>query len=105
MSTMEPYRPQPVLGRSARALTRLSGATTLAIAVTEAKAEIEAAKIDGISAVAAKALHDVALLSQVEQGLAQAVPHASGRLATIADLASLSLAGAVTDAAHRIGRS
>ncbi|WP_460827934.1 hypothetical protein, partial [Nostocoides australiense] len=77
-----------------------SGGTT----VIQAKAEVEAAKVDGVSAVAAKAMQDVALLSQMEQSLAQAVPHASGRLATVADLAAISIAGVVADAARRIGR-
>ena len=40
----------------------------------------------------------------MDQSLAQTVPHASGRLATIADLAAISMAGVVADAARRIGR-
>jgi hypothetical protein len=105
MSMLQPYRPSTGLSRTDRTLVRLSGDATVAVAITQAKAEVEGAKVDGVSAVAARALQNVALLSQMEQSLAQAVPHASGRLATIADLASLALAGAVSDAAQRIGRS
>jgi len=105
MSNIQPYRPQSTIGRSGRALARLSTDTSIAVAVTEARAEVEAAKVDGIAAVGAKALHDVAMLSQIEQSLAQIVPHASGRLATIADLTALSLADVVANAGRRIGRS
>lgn len=103
MSGVQPYNPLPA-GRVSRALSRVSSDTTISTAVIQAKAEVEAAKVDGVSAVAAKALQDVALLSQIEQSLAQAVPHASGRLATVADLAAISIAGVVADAARRIGR-
>jgi hypothetical protein len=105
MSNIQPYS-QSLLptARTNRTLSRLSADTTVAVAITQAKAEVEAAKVDGISAVAGKAMQDVALLSQMEQALATAVPHASGRLATVADLAAISVARVVADAAHRIGR-
>lgn len=101
---LQPYQPLLPAARTTRTLTRLSNETTIAIAVTQAKAELESAKIDGVAAVAAKAMQDVALLSQVEQSLAQTVPHASGRLATIADLAALAIADVTASAARRIGR-
>lgn len=105
MSNLQPYGGGLVpTARANRALAKLGIDTTVAAAATQAKAEVEAAKIDGISAVTATALQDVALLSQMEQSLATAVPHASGRLATVADLAAISVAGVVADAAHRIGR-
>ncbi len=102
---IQPYTPNLLpTPRTNRALGRLSTETTIAIAFTQAKAEIEAAKVDGVSAVAAKALQDVALLSQMEQSLAQAVPHASGRLSTVADLAAIAIADLVANASRRIGR-
>lgn len=104
MSQMQPYQPLLPTTRTGRALTRISGETTVASALIQSKAELEATKLDGVAAVTGKALQDVALLSQMEQSLAQAVPHASGRLATIADLAAVSMAGVVADAARRIGR-
>jgi hypothetical protein len=69
------------------------------VSVTDARAEIEDAKVNAIAAVGMRAMQDVALLSQVEQSLAQTVPQASGRLATIADLAALSMADGV---GHRL---
>jgi len=104
MSQLQPYTPLLPTTRVTRTLTRLSTDTTISTAVIQANAEVEAAKVDGVSAVAAKAMQDVALLSQMEQSLAHAVPHASGRLATVADLAAISIAGVVADAASRIGR-
>lgn len=104
MTDIQPYQPLLPATRTARALSRLSGETSLAVATTQARAELEAAKVDGVAAVAANALQDVALLSQMEMALAQTVPHASGRLATVADLAALSIADVVATAARRIGR-
>lgn len=104
MSSLQPYNPLLPAGRVSRALSRVSTETTISTAIIQAKVEVEAAKVDGVSAVAAKAMQDVALLSQIEQSLAQTVPHASGRLATVADLAAISIAGVVSDAARRIGR-
>ena len=104
MSDLQPYTSLLPSMRSSRSLARLSDETTVAAAVVQAKADVEAAKLDGISAVAGKAMQNVALLSSVEQSLAQTVPHASGRLATIADLASLAMADVVATAARRIVR-
>lgn len=106
MSTsLTPHTPSLLpAARTTRTLARLSHETGVSVAVAQSKAEVEAAKIDGVATVAAKAMQDVALLSQMEQSLAQAVPHASGRLATIADLAAISMAGIVADSARRIGR-
>lgn len=103
MSQIQPYQSLSPAARTSRALARLSCETTLASSLAQAKAEVEAAKIDGVAAVAGKAMQDVALLSQMEQSLAQAVPHASGRLATVADLAAICMAGIVADSARRIG--
>jgi hypothetical protein len=104
MSNLQPYRPPAAVRRTGRALVRLSNETSYAVSVTDARAEIEEAKVNGIAAVGIRAMQDVALLSQVEQSLAQTVPQASGRLATIADLAALSMADVVANAARRIGR-
>lgn len=104
MSQIQTYQPLLPATRTSRALTRLSNETTLSTSLVQSKAEIEAAKVDGVAAVAGKAMQDVALLSQMEQSLAQSVPHASGRLAMVADLAAVSMAGIVADAARRIGR-
>jgi len=103
MTNIRPYKPLLPAARTNRALSRISSETTLGISITQAKAELEAAKADGVASVAARAMSNVALLSQMEQSLAQTVPHASGRLAVIADLTAMALADVVTTAARRIG--
>lgn len=103
MSEIQPYSSLLPSARTGRTLNRISNNTTLATATVQAKAEIEAAKADAISAVAAKAMINISQISQMEQSLAQSVPHASGRLATIADLTAMALADVVTTAARRIG--
>lgn len=87
-----------------RGLTRLEDHALLGRAQIEAVASIQAAKADALGAVAGRALQDVALLSQMEQQLAQTVPLASGRLAAIADVAAISLTSVVTDTACRLRR-
>ncbi len=47
-------------------------------------------------------MHSVTMISTLESQLAQTCPQASGRLALIADMASLSLADLVQQAAHRV---
>jgi hypothetical protein len=104
MANVQPYQGLLPAARTVRAVSRLSHDTDLSVAISQAKAEVEAAKVAGVAAVAGKAMQDVALLSQIEQSLAQAVPHASGRLATVADLAALSIAEVVATAARSVGR-
>ncbi len=101
MSSIQRFTPPNE--RVTRALSRLSDDTSVTTARTMARAELEAVKVDAVATVAAKAMSDVALLSQMEQSLAQTVPHASGRLATIADLAAISMAEVVASTARRLG--
>jgi hypothetical protein len=115
MSNIEPYSstsPAPVsigprsrLARqTGRALAEIDARTGMVLARIEAAAELQAAKAHAVAYVGRAAMQDVALLSQVEQQLAQAVPHASGRLAAIADLTAIALTEVVVDTAHRVGR-
>lgn len=105
MSDIQPYQPRSLVpaGRTGRALNRVSNETSLSVAVIQAKTEIECTRVSGVSAVAATALNQTALLTQMEQSLAQSCPAASGRLAVIADLTAMTLADVVTTAARRIG--
>ncbi|MGL5827495.1 MAG: hypothetical protein ACRCYU_22225, partial [Nocardioides sp.] len=97
MSGLEKYRESVPGLRVQRSLARLGYETTLVSARVFARAEVEAAKVDAVATVTAKALQDVAVLSRLEQSLAETVPHASGRLAVIADLAAVSLADVVAN--------
>lgn len=104
MSNIQPFRGLLPASRAGRSLNRLSDQTTIGVALIQAKAELEAGKVDGIATVSSKAMQDIALLSRMEQSLAQAVPHASGRLAVIADLTAMAMADVVSSAARKIGQ-
>ena len=105
MTEIQLHRPNGIeQRRNTRALARLGSETDMRIAVVDAKAEVEAATVDGIAYVGTRAMQSVALVSQMEQSLAQAVPHASGRLATIADMTAIGMADVVANAGRRIRR-
>lgn len=105
MSTMQPYRPSPIEARRiSRGLSRLAVETGLAVAGIEARAEIDGAVIDGIAFVGQRAMQDVALLTQLEQQLATAVPLAASRLQAIGDMTALGMADVVAGTARRLGR-
>lgn len=105
MSAIEPYRPTPIDNiRVGKSLSRLAAKTGLTIAGTEAKAEIEAALIDGIAYVGQRAMQNVALLTQVEQQLATTVPLAASRLQAIGDMTALGMADVLAGTVRRLGR-
>ncbi len=93
-----------VTRRLLRGLADLEDRAQIMSAHIETSAEVQARRADAIGAVAGRAMQDAALLSQMEQQLAQTVPMASGRLALIADSAALALAEVVHDAAYRLRR-
>lgn len=102
MSNLERYTGGALPSRANRSIRRIETNTSIESAVINARAEIEMVKLDNVAAVAGQAMRDVALVSQLEQSLAQSVPHASGRLAAIADMAALSMSDVVANAARRI---
>ena len=114
MSNIQPYSgsgnllPSLSTGRLARQTSRelaqIDARTAVGVARIEATAELQAVKVDAVAHVGRRAMQDVALLSQVETQLATAVPHASGRLATIADLTAVAMSDVVLETARRIGR-
>lgn len=103
MSDLQPYARRLARG-SGSMLAAIETRATLKRMQIAQEAAIHADMADAIGAVAGRAMQDVALLSQMEQQLAQTVPMASGRLALIADSAALSLAEVVHDAAYRLRR-
>jgi hypothetical protein len=70
---------------------RIEARGDLRLAQIDTEAEVMAGKADAINYVGWRALQNVALLSQMEQQLAQAVTLASGRLAAIADMTALAM--------------
>jgi hypothetical protein len=114
VSSIVPFSRTPI-GRSAardriarlagNELARIEAASALAVANVVAATEVQGAKIDAVAHLGRRAMEDVAVLSQIETQLATAVPHASGRLAAIADLTAVALSELVIDGARQIGRS
>lgn len=95
----------PPLSRGAERATRkirrkVAGATDHIAAVEF----VQVAKANAIGRTSRVALLQCALVSQSEQSLAMVVPAASGRLATIADVASLGLTEVVADTVRRVLR-
>jgi hypothetical protein len=104
MSSIERYQ-RPEVGRPGwRTLARLETTTAVRLTHLDHAAEIQAATVAAVSYVGRRAMQDVALLSQVEQQLATAVPLASGRLAAIADLTAVALSEVVADTATKLRR-
>jgi hypothetical protein len=93
------------VGRNlSRELARVSGGAQLGLARIEAQAELQASKADAVAYVGSRAMQNVAMLSQLEQQLAQAVPMATSRLQGIADMAALGMADVMTDTVMRLRR-
>ncbi|PZS28280.1 MAG: hypothetical protein DLM58_17270 [Pseudonocardiales bacterium] len=104
-STLASFSPSArLMRRTSRQLDQIDARTTVGIAQIESVAELQAVKVDAVAHVGRRAMQDVALLSQVEMQLATATPHASGRLATIADLTAVAMSDVVLETARRIGR-
>lgn len=105
LSQLESLSPAGRLARQTRAaLAGIDAGRSVSLVRVEAAAEIQAAKVSAVAYVGRQAMQDVALLSQIESQLVQAVPHASGRLASIADLTAIAMTEVVVDTARRIGR-
>ena len=90
-----------VLGRE---LSAIQASTAVDLARIEAAVQRRETATDGITAIAARAMQHVALVSQSEQSLALIVPQASGRLAAVADAHALAMAAVVMDTARALGR-
>jgi hypothetical protein len=89
------------LGRS---LARIEDDTAVQIARVEARADIDASKIDAVTVVAQRAMQGVAFVSQIEQQLGATVPIAVTRLQAIGDLATLAMGQVVTDSVSKLRR-
>jgi hypothetical protein len=90
------------LSRQGRELTRLVASTELAIAETAAEAAKGMARLDAVDAVAQRGMQGVALVSQMEQQLAQMVPIATSRLQAIGDMHALSTAQEISSFTRRL---
>ncbi len=78
MSNIVPARSTGVARResrySGRALARIDSQTELGLAEIESQAELQAARVMAVGYVGKRAMHEVAMISQLEQQLATLVP-------------------------------
>ncbi len=88
--------------RQGRAISKVVRGAELAVVKTAAAAHIETARLDAIDTVTSRALQGVALVSQMEQQLAQSVPIAASRLQAIGDMHALATASQVASFARRL---
>ena len=106
MSNIVPARGSSVARResrySGRALARIDSRTELGLAEIESQAELQAARVMAVGYVGKRAMHEVAMISQLEQQLATLVPMATGRLQAIGDMVALEAADVVADTVRRV---
>ena len=87
----------------ARSLNDLDARRQLRVAQIEAAADIQALKVDAVVYVGKRAMHNVAMLSQLEGQLATLVPLATSRLQAIGDMTALAITDVVSDTLRRLG--
>jgi hypothetical protein len=78
-----------------RELSRLDGRGRLELARINQQADLQAERIAAVGYVGKRALHEVAMLSQLEVQLSCLVPSATPRLQGIGDLTALAMADVV----------
>lgn len=66
------------------------------------EAGLQAERIRALGYVGKTAMHEVTMLSQLEQQLAGIVPSAAGRLQGLDDLAALAMADVLTDTVRKV---
>src|SRR5438874_6157233 len=105
MSEMSIYRSSG-LSRPRRAvsreLDRLEARGQIQSAAIEQQADLQVARVQAIGYVGKHAMHEVALLSQLEQQLSDLVPAAAGRLHGLDDIAALAMADVLSDTVRRV---
>ena len=75
----------------------------MGVAEIEAEAELQATRVMAVSYVGKRAMHEVAVVSQLEQQLATLVPMATSRLQAIGDMLALDMADVVGNTVRRVG--
>lgn len=92
MSQLQPYTSgsSPALfSRQSREVSRIVNRSELAVMKTAAAAHEADARLDAIDHIAGRAMQGVAMVSQLEQQLAQTVPIAASRLQAVGDIHAL----------------
>lgn len=90
--------------RTGRALAHIQDGSSVGVARVEARAELQAAQVDAMTAVTQRGMQGAAFISQVEGQLGQTVPLAVSRLQAIADIGALGISQVVMDTANKLRR-
>lgn len=114
MSSIEPYTPssfpaRPTYGgrlvrQTARDLAAIDRSTEIRSAQVAAAGEIQQAKVEAVARTGAYAMQQVALVAQVQQQLALAVPAAAGDLDFIKTMTVMGVGQLVADTGRAVNR-
>jgi hypothetical protein len=85
-----------------RELSRLDGQGQVEMARINQAADLQAERIAAVGYVGKRALHEVAMLSQLEVQLSALVPAATPRLQGLGDLSALAMAEVVGETVRRV---
>jgi hypothetical protein len=85
-----------------RELSRLDAQGRVGIARIGQAADLQAERVAAVGYVGKRAMHEVAMLSQLEQQLSALVPMATGRLQGLGDLSALAMADVVSETVRRV---
>jgi hypothetical protein len=106
MTSVERYRGGSPLrvGSVGRTVARIEATGSIRLARLEMESEVQAATVDAVGYVGRRAMQDVAILSQLENQLAQAVPLAASRLEAIGNITALAMSNVVADTVCKLRR-
>jgi hypothetical protein len=105
MSEMVPFggglakRESRAVGRE---LSRLEGRARVEMARINVAADLQAERVAAVGYVGKRAMHEVAMLSQLEVQLSALVPAAMPRLQGLGDLSALAMAEVVGETVRRV---
>jgi hypothetical protein len=85
-----------------RELLRLDARGQLELARISQAADLQAERVGGVAYVGKRAMHDIAMLSQLEVQLSALVPSAIPRLQAIGDLTALAVAEVVSETVRKV---
>jgi hypothetical protein len=105
VSEMVPFGSRLAKGESravSRELSRLDGRGRVEMARINQAADLQAERIAAVGYVGKRALHEVAMLSQLEVQLSSLVPAAMVRLQGLGDLTALAMADVVSETVRRV---
>lgn len=85
-----------------RELSRLDARGQVELARINQQADLQAERVAGTAYVGKRAMHEIAMLSQLEVQLSALVPGAMPRLQGIGDLTALAVADLVSETVRRV---